>query len=95
MRWSFFQPFAQKKDVEAMTKQQWRKRKEQWKRFNAWEHRLASRNRLTPHEAFRIFDTLYKEARDLGALTRWASLDGLEAEFRIAAILNRKPRSGQ
>ena len=75
-----------------MTKEQWRKREEQWKKFHDWEHRQAQRNRLTPRQAFRIFEELRREAVSLGVLGRSVSLQGLEAEFRIAAFLNGLPR---
>ena len=72
-----------------MTKEQWRKREAQWKQFHAWEAEQTRRLRLTPREAFRIFDILYKEARARGLLKRRALLDGhLKAAIRMAAILN-------
>ena len=75
-----------------MTKEQWRKREAQWKKFHAWERQQAQQNRLTPKQAFHIFEELRCEAVSLGVLGRSASLQGLEAEFRIAAFLNGLPR---
>ncbi len=75
-----------------MTKEQWRKREEQWKRFHEWERQELSQSKLSSQDAFRIFDDLYEEARALGALRKPGDFGDLEPRLRIAAMINRSGR---
>ena len=77
-----------KRKLPLMTKEQWRKRKEQWEKFNAWERQEMRTLRLMPQEAFRIFEMLYQEARSFGAFERRLPGEDLEAQLRMARILN-------
>lgn len=72
-----------------MTKEQWRKRQRQWKRFNEWERQQTRRNRLSAREAFRVFDELYGLARTVGAWRGASSLGDIEPELRIASMVNQ------
>jgi len=75
-----------------VTKEQWRKREEQWKRFHAWERQEMSQSQLSAQDAFRIFDDLYEEARTLGATGKLGDPGDLEPKLRIAAMINRRGR---
>ena len=71
-----------------------RERKKQWERFNAWERKQARRTRLTPHEAFRIFDALYERARAAGTWgNREAYFEHLAADIQMAAGIQRRTLS--
>ena len=75
-----------------MTKEEWRKREEQWARFHAWERQELSQSEMSAQDAFRIFDDLYEEARTLGSLRKPEDLGDLEPRLRIAAMINRSER---
>lgn len=75
-----------------MTKEEWRRRQEQWKKFHEWERHRLRRLKLSPQEAFRIFDDLHEEARTLGVLRKPGDTGDLEPRLRIAAMINRRSR---
>ena len=52
------------------------------------QRRLQAEERLTRAQAVRIYESLYQEARRLGALPPDDPLEGLENALRLAAALN-------
>lgn len=72
----------------------WRRRQAQWRRFNRWEDQQLRKATWSRHEAFRLFDALHHFVGTLGDRRRLAAREDLEAELRMAAILNTWPRGG-
>ena len=57
-----------------------------WRQVDA---RLRAREVRSYAQARKLFEALYREARALGALPPKDRLQGLEADLRLAAALNR------
>lgn len=76
-----------------MTKEEWRTREAQWAKFHQWEEEQQARALpRPPREAFRVFNQLYHEAKTLGVIRPPGRMEDLEAEIRMAEILNAQCR---
>ena len=64
-------------------------RLEVWRRTDG---RLRARSVRSYAQARKLFEALYREARALKVLPARNRLEGLEADLRLAAALNRLPR---
>jgi len=60
------------------------------KRLRAFEKTQVRKERLSYTKALRIFEALYKEARNLGILPGPNPLEGIETDIRLAKILNSR-----
>ncbi|MBI3318577.1 MAG: hypothetical protein HYZ90_05495 [Candidatus Omnitrophica bacterium] len=61
-------------------------------RLEQFEREELKKLKLTPKEAFRIFDELYQLVRNVGSLGRSDLNEDLKAEVRIAKMINHRSR---
>ncbi len=59
------------------------------KPWEAWEKERTKTEKLTYPQALRIFEGLWQEAKNLGALPCPNPLEGIEVDIKIARILNK------
>jgi len=56
----------------------------------SFEHKLAGQEPADYRRNLRIFEALYSEARSLGVIPLKNVLDGIEADIRLAGVLNAR-----
>jgi hypothetical protein len=56
----------------------------------SFEHTLARQEPADYRRNLRIFEALYSEARSLGVIPLKNALDGIDADIRLAGVLNAR-----
>ncbi|OGS27897.1 MAG: hypothetical protein A2297_07290 [Elusimicrobia bacterium RIFOXYB2_FULL_48_7] len=60
-------------------------------KLEKFNNKLIKNERISHKQAMALYDSMLKEATDLGVITSKNIMDGIEVDVRIARALNKLP----